>query len=72
MASELSYLVSCTGCYNNIVVAVNRLRLGREELAAEERRQVAQGGWSIERDFVVCPGCIAAIPPPWRSEGKAS
>ena len=72
MASELSYRVSCSGCYNNIVVAVNRMWIGREEMAAAERRQVAEDGWSIERDFVVCPGCIAAIPPPWRSMGKAS
>jgi hypothetical protein len=63
MPSELTYLVSCSGCYNNLVVAVKGLWLGREELAAEERRQVSEGGWSIERDFVVCPGCVEAMAP---------
>lgn len=63
MLSELTYLVSCSGCYKNSVVAVKDPWRGHEVVVAEERRQLALDGWSTERDFVVCPDCVAALAP---------
>jgi len=63
MPSELTYLVLCSGCYNTAVVAVKDPWRGREVVVAEERRQLALDGWSTERDFVVCPRCVAAMTP---------